>query len=112
MTILHLLPAFLSLALLAAHLLRGAHYEFLAVAIFAVLLMAVRTPWSRRTVQAVLAVGVFEWLRTLVILVAGRVAAELPFARLAAIIGGVAIVTAVAAVALESDRVKRFYRAA
>jgi hypothetical protein len=111
MTALHLLPAFLSLVLLGAHFLRGANYAFLAVAIFAGLIMAVRTPWARRTVQAVLALGVVEWLRTLTVLVAARVSADLPFARLAAILGGVVVVTSLAAVALESERVKRFYRA-
>ena len=112
MTMMHLIPALLSLALLGAHVLRGAHYAFLAVAIFTILLMAVRAPWSRRTAQVVLGFGVIEWLRTLAILVGGRVAADLPFARLAAILGVVALLTALAAVILESERVKRFYRSA
>lgn len=109
MTILHVLPAFLSLALLGAHFLRGANYALLAVAIFTILLLAVRATWSRRAVQAVLSLGVIEWLRTLGVLVAGRIAADLPFARLAAILGSVAVFTALAAVMLESARVKRVY---
>ena len=111
MTVLHLLPAFLSLVLLGAHFLRAASYGFLAVAIFALLIMAVRSPWARRAVQAVLAVGVVEWLRTLAVLVAGRVSADLPFTRLAAILSSVALLASLAVIALESARVRRFYRA-
>ncbi len=109
MILLHLLPAILSLVLLGAHFIRGAHYAFLGVAVFTLLLLAVRAPWARRTIQAVLAVGVVEWLRTLAVLVAGRVSADLPFGRLAGILGGVAVFTALAAAALESERARRFY---
>jgi hypothetical protein len=50
--------------------------------------------------QVALAVGTIEWLRTAWVFAAARAAAELPYARLLAIIGTVAAVTALAAWAI------------
>lgn len=105
MQILRLLPVVLSTLVLAAHLFRGGWPLALAltVALLPFLLVGARRP-AVRAVQLVLVVGAAEWLRTVVQLVAARREAGLPHLRLAAILGAVAALTALAAWTLESWR--------
>jgi uncharacterized membrane protein YwzB len=87
----------LALVLLAAHLL---HAGLLPVAVAALLLIAllfVRRPWAARTVQVVLAVAVIEWGLTAATLAQLRARHDEPYLRLLLILGGVALLTAVAA---------------
>jgi hypothetical protein len=109
MTFALLIPAFLSLVLLGAHFMRSGHDVLLAIVIFTALLAGVRAPWSRRIVQAVLMLGALEWLRTLFVLAAARMEAGMPYARLALILGAVAVLTGLSAVLLENGRLRRFY---
>lgn len=112
MTFTLLIPALLSFVLLGAHFLRGGHDVLLATVIFTALLTGVRVPWSRRIIQAVLLLGVLEWLRTLFVLAGARMEAGMPYARLALILGAVAALTGLAAILLENSRLRRFYGSA
>lgn len=105
MQILRLLPVVVSTLVLAAHLFRGGWPLALtvAVALLPFALVGARRP-AVRAVQLVLVVGAAEWLRTVVTLVAARREAGLPHLRLAAILGTVAAVTALAVGTLESWR--------
>lgn len=93
---LRLLPALLSALALGAHLLRGGHAGLgLAVALLPVLLLA-RRRWAAAVLQATLALGALEWLRTLWVLADLRRAQHLPWLRMALILGAVAALAVVA----------------
>lgn len=96
-----LLPPVLSALLLGAHLLR-AGWLGAGVAVAALpLLLVVRRAWPLRLLQLTLALGVFEWVRTLYLLVAARRLADLPYVRLTAILGAILALTLVSMSLLE-----------
>jgi hypothetical protein len=100
--VLRLLPALLSCLALGAHLLRaGRPGPGLAVALLPLLLLA-RRRWAVRTLQLALLAGAVEWLRTLVLLAGLRRAEQLPWTRMAVILGAVAALAAVSALLLEA----------
>jgi hypothetical protein len=90
------LAAFCAL-LLAAHFFRTGRFVLVALALGVPWLLAVRAAWGARVVQAFLALGALEWVRTGIVFVAERRAAGVPWLRLALILGAVALLTAVAA---------------
>jgi hypothetical protein len=95
-----LLPA-LSLVVLGAHFYRSASWPGVAVCTGLVALLAVPRPWAARVVQAGLALGTLEWLRTLAVLAQMRLALDQPWLRLAFILGLVALLTAASALVLQ-----------
>ncbi|TBR24052.1 hypothetical protein EPO15_04830 [bacterium] len=96
-----LLPAGLGLWLLAAHFLRGGHVLLAAALAAAPAGLLLRTPVSRRILQAALAAGALVWLTTAVRLTASRREEGRPWARMAAILAGVAAVNVAGAALLE-----------
>lgn len=96
-----LLPAGLSLWLLAAHFLRGGHVLLAAGLAVAPAALLARSNLSRRVLQAALAAGVLVWLTAAVRLTGARRAEGRPWARMAAILSCVAGVTAAGAYLLE-----------
>ena len=106
MTFALLLPAVLSLLVLAAHFLRGGHLVLVGLALAAAALVAVRRTWAARALQVVLALGAIEWVRTLAALVAERRADGRPFLRMAVILGSVALVAALSALAFRTRRLR------
>jgi hypothetical protein len=110
MTFVMLLPAILSFLVLGAHWLRAGNLPLVAAILALIALIAVRRPWAARTLQAALAVGVLEWVRTLIGLAAERMRAGEPVVRLAVILAGVAAVTGLAALTFSSARLRRWYR--
>lgn len=106
-----LAPAAVSLLLLAGHFYRAGNPPLALAAIAALGLSAVRRPWSRRALQAVLALGAVEWLRSLAALAATRMSMGLPYARLTLILAAVAALAAAAALLLETARVRRAWGA-
>lgn len=105
------LPVF-ACVLLAAHFFR-ADLLPLAVASAALpLLLAVPRPWAARAMQAALLLGAFEWLRTLAVFAAARVAMGQPVLRLAVILGVVAALTALAALVFRHPALRARYRLA
>lgn len=107
---LQLAPVVLSLMVLAAHFLRGGH--LLAVVLILVLLglLAVRQRWVPRLVQVALLLGAAEWLRTLAELATERARAGQPAVRLVLILGTVAAVTGLSALAFRSARLRNWYQ--
>lgn len=101
----HLLaPAVLASLLLGAHLLRaGWLLPAVAVALAPLALVGGRKI-AARLLQGVLALGALEGLRTLVVLAAARREAGLPHLRLIAILGAVALITALAVPLVERWR--------
>ena len=110
MTFALLLPAAISLIVLAAHFLRGGHLALVAAALAAIVLLAVRRPWAARVIQLALGLGAAEWIRTLLVIMADRQAEGRPYVRLGAILGSVALVSLLGAAAFATRHLKvRFH---
>ncbi|NJD10157.1 MAG: hypothetical protein FIB01_06850 [Gemmatimonadetes bacterium] len=103
-TALLLLPAALSALLLGAHYLRSGHLLVVVLLLGVVVLLFVRRAWARTAVQLVLLLGTFEWLRTLYNLARLRSALGEPWLRMAIILGGVTLFTALPLQLLETRR--------
>jgi hypothetical protein len=96
----------LALLLLAAHFFRAGLMPLTALCVVLVALVFIRATWAVRTLQAALALGALEWLRTAWVFAAARAAQGQPYGRLLAILGAVAAATAVAAWLLSSTAVR------
>lgn len=94
------LPA-LALLLLAAHFVHAGLWPVAVLCAAPIALLWVRRPWAARTLQAVLACGAIEWILTAATLAQLRVAHHQPYVRLFVILGGVAVFTVVAALAIQ-----------
>jgi len=105
MLALTLTPAVLSALVLAAHFLRRGQLVACALCLAAASLAFVRRPWAPRVLQAFLLLGVLEWARTLVALLAERRAAGEPAGRLVVIIGTVIAVALLGAALAGTRRV-------
>lgn len=93
-------PVALSALVLAAHFYRARTLPLVAVSLALPLLLLVRERWSARAVQAGLLLGAVEWVRTLAYFAGQRMEAGRPWARLAVILGVVALLTALSALAV------------
>jgi len=105
-----ILLAAVALLVLGAHFFRAGLLPLAAACVVLPALFIVRAPWASRVLQVTLALGVLEWLRTAWLFAAARAAAGLPYARLLLILGGVALLTAMAALALRSRTGRAHFR--
>jgi hypothetical protein len=103
------LPA-LSLLLLGAHFWRAGLVPLAAACAVMVGLLFVRTPWSARILQAALALGVLEWLRTAWAFASVRAGMGQPYGRLLVILGTVAVASLGAALLLRTPVARRHFR--
>jgi hypothetical protein len=81
-----------------------------AAAVSAIALLFIRRRWAALTMQGILVIGVFEWMRTLVLLVAMRQQFGMPFGRLAAIMIAVVGFTFMSAVLFQTSRLMTYFR--
>jgi len=109
MSFLRLLPVFISLALLAAHFLRAGQTALVAVSLLLFIPMLFRNAWVPRLIQLVLVLGAVEWLRTLYNVAQIRMDMGMPWTRLAIILGGVALFTALSALVFRSKALRKRY---
>jgi hypothetical protein len=72
-------------------------------------LLFLKKPWVPRLFQFLLILGALEWLRSLYYLAAMRIAWEQPWARLAIILGAVALFTALSALVFSSRDMRARY---
>jgi hypothetical protein len=101
----------LAFLVLSAHFFRAGNLPLFAAALLLFLpLLFVRKSWAARTLQAGLALGAVEWIRTLVAFAGQRRAMGMPYTRLAVILGAVALATAACLLVFRSERVKKFFR--
>jgi hypothetical protein len=94
----------LASVLLAAHLSRAGLDVPAGLALLLPLLLLVRGAWAAPALRVVLLLGGLEWIRTLLRLVGERRAAGEDWARLAAILLAVTLVTFAAAAAVRPRR--------
>lgn len=109
MILLRLVPVLLAGLVLAAHFYRADLVGGVAASLLLIVLALVRRPWAARTVQAGLVLGALEWLRTMAIFAAARIALGQPYLRMVVILAVVALVTALAALVFESAAMRRRY---
>lgn len=99
----------LALLLLASHFYRAGHWAAVLLPLGCLVLLAWRRPWVPGVLQWVLLAGTAEWLRTAAMLAQQRLALGAPWHRMAAILGVVALITALAALALRHRSVLARY---
>lgn len=104
-----LLPA-LALLLLGAHFFRAGLVVLTVACLGLVALLFVRAGWAARALEATLWLGTLEWLRTAWVFASARAQAGQPYGRLLLILGGVALVTAVASLLLRSRASRSHFR--
>ncbi len=90
------IPAVLALLLLAAHFYRAVAIVPAVLCVAAVALVFVKRPWAVSTLRLGLAVGTVVWIVTAWRIAQQRMAAGMPYIRMLAILGGVAVFTAIA----------------
>ncbi len=106
---LRLLPVFISFMLLAAHFIRAGQNILALVLIFLLLLLTLRKSWVPWVIQLTLLLGAIEWLRTLVFVAQMRMEFGTPWARLAIILGSVALFTALSSLVFKSKGLRKRY---
>ena len=110
MNLFRLLPVILSCLLLAAHFYRAGLQLLAVLCLVLPLVLFLRRRWVPLVFQGMLVLGALEWLRTLWVFASMRIAFEQPWARLALILGGVALFTALSGLVFRSVRLRAFYR--
>ena len=110
MNFLLLFPAIISLLILGAHYYRSGVMILVMIAALLPSLLFYRKAWVARLMQAVLVLGMIEWVRTLFILVDMRRALGQPWTRLAIIIGTVALFSGCSALLFQSKRLRKRYK--
>jgi hypothetical protein len=110
MNFLRLIPVILSLLLLGAHFYRAGLPVLSGFCAGALLLLFMRSSWIPRLFQLLLVLGALEWLRALYFFAAMRIAFGEPWARLAMILGGVALFTGLSGLVFRSQKLADFYK--
>ncbi len=109
MLMLLFIPIVLADLLLAAHFLRGGNLVAMAVPLVLLVFLAVRKPWAATVLRFALVIGTLEWMRTALVLIQARRELGEPFLRLGAILGGVAVATALSLLVFRSRRVRQHF---
>jgi hypothetical protein len=99
-TALRLTPLILSALVIAAHFFREANDGFVVFALVVPLLLITRAKWAVVAVQLLLALAAVEWIRTAFAIAHERAAFGAPTTRMFAILGSVALFTALSALPL------------
>jgi len=109
MNFVRLLPVFLSFLLIAAHFQRAGFSILAVLCLLAPCLLYFTRPWSIRILQILMILSAIEWIRTLMYLVQLRQEADLPWLRLAVILGSVALFTAASTLVFRCQSIRRKY---
>jgi hypothetical protein len=110
MNLLRLLPVIISFLLLGAHFYRAGAGFAAGVCVAFPLLLFLRKRWVPRLFQILLVLGALEWLITLYDFATIRIALEQAWARLALILGAVALFTALSGWVFRSRALMSWYR--
>lgn len=105
-----LIAPVLAFVLLGASFLRAGDLAMVAACGLLILLLAVPRPWAARVVQLALVLAALRWLWLTWMLAGMRAAAGVPYVRMVAILGAVALLTLLAALVFRSRRLRRHYR--
>lgn len=94
MIFIRLLPVLISFLLMAAHFVRAGQTGIAFVLLAFLLLLTLRKAWVPRFMQLILLLGAVEWVRTLISVALMRIELDMPWMRMAIILGAVAVFTA------------------
>lgn len=86
--------------LIAAHFLRSGTYPLVLLGLAFPFLLFLKKPWLNRVVQLLLILAAARWVYTLLLLVAQRQLTGQPWTRMAIILGAVALLTLLSALAV------------
>ena len=109
MNFLRLLPIILSMLLLGAHFFRAGLPVLTGLSVAVLFLLILRRSWVPRLFQVLLVLGAVEWLRTLYMFAAMRIAWGEPWTRLALILGTVALLTALSGLVFKNKNLNARY---
>ena len=109
MNFFRLFPVFISLLLLAAHFFRAGQVVLAVIPVIIMLLLIIREAWVPKIIQVVLILGAVEWLWTLYSVAEIRIEYGMPWIRMALILGGVALFTALSSLVFKSKALRSRY---
>ena len=109
MNFLRLLPVFISFLLLAAHFFRAGQTVLAVIPLVLFIPLILRERWVPWLIQLVLVLGAVEWLRTLVSVAQIRMEYDMPWIRMAVILGAVALFTAFSSLVFRSNGLRKRY---
>jgi len=109
MNFLRLIPVILSMMLLGAHFYRAGFIVLVVILFASLFLLFIRQTWIVRVIQVELVIGGLEWFRTTYNLVMMRQSMNMPWTRLAIILGGVALFTFCSSLVFRSKSLKKRY---
>ncbi len=99
----------LAFTLLAAHFLRVDAWALVALSTGMIASLAVPRPWAAHVTRIALLAGALEWLRTLIVLAAVRLAADIPSGRMIVILMAVVLLNLAAFLVFRHPTLRRFY---
>jgi len=109
MNLLRLIPVILSFGLLAAHFSRADLFPLVIVSIAIPLLLLIRKAWAARSIQLLLLLGAFEWIRAMFGYIEVRKSIGDDWGRLAIILIAVALLTACSGLVFRGKSLKKRY---
>ena len=109
MNILRLLPVVISFLLLTAHFLRAGQTIVTSVLLLILVLLFVKKYWVPWVMQIVLVFGAIEWIGTLVSVAQMRIEFDMPWTRMAIILGTVALFTLLSGLVFRGKALKQRY---
>lgn len=104
-----LLPAILSLVVLAAHFARIGNWLVVGLLVACIALLWMRRPWVAYSIQTILVMGIIIWILTAVGIVLVRIQNGEDWLRTAVIIGGVTFFTGYAAWHFRHPRLRAWF---
>ena len=110
MNFIKLLPVIISIAFLSAHYYRAGFLPLVIIISLSLLVLLVRQSWAVRVIQVELFIGGIEWIRTVYNLVMARQSMDMPWVRLALILGAVSLVSFCSICIFRAGSLKTRYR--
>ena len=109
MNFVRLLPVILSILLLAAHFFRAGENIYVYVLVALLPLLALKKFWVPWVIQVALILGAIEWLLTLMFVAQMRIEFDMPWTRMAIIMGAVAMFTAFSSLVFRGKALRKRY---
>ena len=110
MVVIRLLPVIISFGLLAAHFSRADLLPLVIMSLAIPLLLLIRKAWAARTLQLLLLLGAFEWIRAMLGYIELRKSIDDDWTRLAIILIVVALLTALSGLVFQGRSLKKRYK--
>jgi hypothetical protein len=102
-------PIVIALIFLGAHFLRSHQPLVVIICLLSPLLLLIRRRWVLLLLQFLAYFGGVVWISTIVTIAQNRITHGLPWARMAVILGAVALFTILSGLLLNSSKVKKKY---